>query len=165
MRLYVSQGHFTHETEGPWSLHFKHSHWWKRLSRSKFTSHYAGGTNGFSECKMDPLVPTWHQMDHLDYFQKSPLGGRQNTEPEDHGTSKPHNCCFIYFFMCEDSAWIETHWSSIWLRARSHMTSHYIWGSMTTLHDFGSVLDGLWTLLLDSHNFMVTSLGSCVEWS
>jgi hypothetical protein len=29
---------------------------------------------------------------------------------------------------------------SIWLRARSHMTSHYTWGSVTTLHGFGGVL-------------------------
>jgi hypothetical protein len=28
--------HFTHETESPWSLHFKHSHWWKSQSRSMF---------------------------------------------------------------------------------------------------------------------------------
>ena len=25
--------------------------------------------------------------------------------------------------------------------------------------------DDLWTLSLDSHNFMVTALGSCVKWS
>ena len=31
------------------------------------------------------------------------------------------------------------HWKSIWLIARSHMTSHYSWGPVTTLHDFGSV--------------------------
>jgi hypothetical protein len=32
-------------TESPQPIHFKHSHWWKRRSRSKFASHYAGGTN------------------------------------------------------------------------------------------------------------------------
>ena len=37
-----TKGHFTHETESPWPLHFKHSHWWKWRSQSKFaTSHYA----------------------------------------------------------------------------------------------------------------------------
>ena len=41
-----TKGHFTHETESPWPLHFNHSHWWKRWSRSKFASHYAWGTNG-----------------------------------------------------------------------------------------------------------------------
>ena len=34
-----------------WPLHFKHSHWWKRWSLSKFASHYTWGTNGVSECK------------------------------------------------------------------------------------------------------------------
>ena len=28
---------------------------------------------------------------HLDYFQKSPLGGRSNTKPRDHGTPNAHN--------------------------------------------------------------------------
>ena len=43
----VVEGHFSHETESPWPLHFKHSHWWKRWSSSKFaTSHYTWGTNG-----------------------------------------------------------------------------------------------------------------------
>ena len=36
--------------------HFKHSHWWKRRSRFKFASHYARGTNGVCECKMDVKV-------------------------------------------------------------------------------------------------------------
>ena len=40
------KGHFTHETEGPRPLHFKHSHWWKSRSRSNFASRCAGGTNG-----------------------------------------------------------------------------------------------------------------------
>ena len=52
------KGHFTHETESPWPLHFKHSHWWKRRGRSKFTSHYAWGTNGVCGCKMD-IQSTW----------------------------------------------------------------------------------------------------------
>ena len=53
---------------------------------------------------------------------------------------------FLYCIMCEDPAWIEFHWNSIWLRACSPMTSHYIWKPMTLLHDSRSVLDGLWTL-------------------
>jgi hypothetical protein len=49
-------------------------------------------TNGVSECKMDvksTWILTWYQMimfhDHLDYFQKSFLGGRFNTKLGDHG--------------------------------------------------------------------------------
>jgi hypothetical protein len=63
----ANQGHFTHEIDCPWPIHFKHSHWWKRRSRSKFTSHYAWGTNKVSERKIDiksTWNPTWHQMDH-----------------------------------------------------------------------------------------------------
>ena len=77
---------------------------------------------------------------HLDYFQKPPLGGRPNTKPGDHGTPNAHNRWFILFYHVWGPAWIEIHWNSIWLRARSHMTSHYTWGSMTTLHDFEGVL-------------------------
>ena len=65
-----TQGHFAYETECPWPLHFKHSHWWKRRSRSKFASHYAWGTNGVCECKMDvksTWIPTWHPMDHVSW--------------------------------------------------------------------------------------------------
>ena len=61
----------THETESPRPLHFKHSHWWRRWSRSKFASHYAWGTNGVCECKMDvksTWIPTWHRMDHVSWL-------------------------------------------------------------------------------------------------
>jgi len=53
LSIRVVEGHFTHETERPWPLHFKHSHWWKRWSGSKFASHYAWGTNIVCECEMD----------------------------------------------------------------------------------------------------------------
>ena len=45
LQLRFSKGHFTHETESPRPSHFKHPHWWKRWSRSKF----AWGTNGVCE--------------------------------------------------------------------------------------------------------------------
>ena len=47
---------------------------------------------------------------------------------------------FTLFYHVWGPAWIEIHWNSIWLRVRSHMTSQYIWGHVTTLHDFGGVL-------------------------
>ena len=55
-KLRRSINHFTHETESPWPVYFKHSHWWKRLTWSKFASHYAWGTNGVCKCKMDVKV-------------------------------------------------------------------------------------------------------------
>ena len=82
----------------------------------------------------------------LDYFQKPPLGGRPNTKPGDHGTLNTRNCWFILYYHTWGPAWIEIHWNSIWLRVQSHMASHNTWGSVITLHDFGGVLDGLWTL-------------------
>ena len=99
-------------------------------------------------CKMDEkstCIPTWHRMDQVSwplrlYCQNPPLGGRPNTEPEDHGISKSHNHWFILFYHVQGPAWIESHWNSIWLRARSHMASHYTWGFVTTLHDVGDVL-------------------------
>ena len=44
----------------------------------------------------------------------------------------------LYFIMC-DLTWLEIHWNIIWWREWSHMASHYTWGPMTTLHDFGNV--------------------------
>ena len=94
-------------------------------------------------------------------FQKPPLGGRPNTKPGDHGNPKYHNhCIIIIFIMYEDLAWIDLYWNSIWLWGQSHMILHYNWGSVTTLHDFGSVLGQS----LDTHSFMVTTPGFCVKW-
>ena len=99
-------GHFTHEIESPWPLHSKHSHWWKRRSRSKFASHSAWGTNGVSMWMQDGckhrhgfLRGIEWIMFHgcLDCFQKPPLGGRPNTKLGDHGTLNAHRCWFILF--------------------------------------------------------------------
>ena len=64
--------HFTHEIDIPWPLHFKHSHWWKRRSRSKFAIHatFEGPTEDACECKMDVKfrwIPTWHRLDHVSW--------------------------------------------------------------------------------------------------
>ena len=62
----------------------------------------------------------------------------------------------LYSIMCEDPTWIKIHWKSIWLRTRSHMTSHYTWGSVTTLHDFESCLR-------TAFGHFIWALGSCVK--
>jgi hypothetical protein len=69
----------------------------------------------------------------------------------------------FYFIMCEDE---HEHKSiEIWLRVKSHLTSHDTWGSVTTLHEFGSVFGtNFGHFLLGSHNVMVTALASCVKW-
>jgi hypothetical protein len=74
---------------------------------------------------------------HLDYFRQPPLGGRPNTKPGDHGTPNSQNHWFILVYHVWEPAWIKVHWNSIWLRARSHMTSNYTWGSVNILHNFG----------------------------
>jgi hypothetical protein len=60
--------------------------------------------------------------------------------------------------------WIDLHWNSIWLRAWSHMTSHYTWRSMTTLHDFGGVsgrpLDTFFWALTISWSWLVPCVWS-----
>jgi len=102
---------------------------------------------------------------HLDHFKKSPLEGKPNTKPGDHRTPNAHHCWFILFHHVWGPAWIEIHWKSIWLRARSHnMTSHYTRASVTTLHDFGGVLGPpldafFWALTI----IMITALGLCVN--
>ena len=76
----------------------------------------------------------------LDCFQNPPLGGRLNTKLGDHGIPNAHNRWFILFYHVWGPVWIEIHWNRIRLRAWSHMTSHYTWGSVTTRHDLGGVL-------------------------
>jgi hypothetical protein len=98
--------------------------------------------------------------DHLDYFQKPPLGGRPHTKPGDHSSPNAHNHWFVLFYHVWGSAWIKIHWNSMWLRARSHMTSHYTWGWF-----WRCVGMAFGHFLLGSHNFMVTALGSCVKWT
>ena len=92
-------------------------------------------------------------------------GGRLNTKQGDHGTPNTHNCWFILIHHGWGLAWIEIYWDSIWLRARSHMTSHYTWGFVTILHDFGGVLgrplDTFFWALTISWSWL---LGSCVKW-
>ena len=102
---------------------------------------------------------------HLESFSKNHLlEVRPNTKLGDHGTFDAHSCWFLLFYQVWGPAWIEIHWNSSWLRARSHMTSHYTWASVTTLHDFGGGLGTAFGhFILGSQHFMVTALGSCVS--
>ena len=155
-----TKGRFTHETESPWPLHFKHCHYWKGWSRSGFASHYAWGTNGVCECTVDvksTWIPTWHRMDHvlyhLDYFQKPLLGGRLDTKSEDHGTLNVHNRWFFFlFYHVWGHAWIEIHWNNVWLRAGHiwlHTTLEGLWPHMILEVSW----DGLWTLFFGLSQF------------
>ena len=101
---------------------------------------------------------------HLDYFPKPPLGGRPNTKPGHHGTPNAYNCCFILFYHVWGPAWIKNPWNNFWLRACSHMTSHYTWGSVTTIHDFGGGLGTAFGHLLWALTITWSWLLACV-WS
>ena len=130
---FVNEGHFTHETESPWPLHFKHAHWWKRWSRSKFDAHYTWGTNGVYMWMQDGwkvyinsymasngscFKLTWTILNN----QLSEVGLTQNM-----GTMALQTLTTIglfYVYHVWGPAWREIHWNSIWLRTRSHVTSH-----------------------------------------
>jgi hypothetical protein len=117
---------------------------------------------------MNKKYPTFF-LTWFNKFSRVPYPGLleagPNTKPGDHGTPEAHNRWFILFYHAWGPAWIEVHYNNIWLRVRSHMTSHYTWACVTTLHDFGGVLGTAFEhFLLGSHNFMVTALGSCVKW-
>ena len=157
----------------PMTVTLQASHWWKRRSRSKFASHYAWGTNKVCECMICSMdvkstwIPTWiTSRGHLDYFQKPPLGSRPNTKPGDRGTPNAHNCWFILVYHVWGPTWVEIHWTSIWLRVRSHMASHYTWRSVTTTTTWfwRCVATAFGQCLLGSHNFTVMALDSCVKW-
>jgi hypothetical protein len=79
----------------------------------------------------------------------------------DHGTRNAHNRCFSLFHDMWAPTWIEIHWNSMWLRARSHMTSHYTWGSMTTRRDFlGRPLDTFFRALTMSWSQLLARVWS-----
>jgi hypothetical protein len=143
----------THDTESPWLLHIKHSDWWKRRSRSKFALQLClreqsmwmrDGCKVYIDSYMAPngscFMVTWiiikyHHLE-VDLTQNKATMALQNLT----------TIYSIYFILCEDPAWIEIHWNSIWMRIRSHMTSHYTWGFVTALHDFWWSWNGLWIL-------------------
>jgi hypothetical protein len=149
------RGHFTHETESPWPLHSKHSHLWKRRSRSKLAPHYAWGTNGLGECKMDVLVcmDFLHGIEqtmfhgYLDCFQIPNLGGRPNTTLGSHSTLNAHNYWIILFL-----SWVRTRMNRKFIDIAFGLGSGHIW-LHTTLEGpwpHYTILevcwDGLWTL-------------------
>ena len=140
----LCKGHFSHETESPWRLHFKHTHW-KRWSRSKWsvtlhlgdqrTTWMPDGRRVYMDSYMASngscFMVTWTAFKN--HFLEE-VGLTQNQETMAFWTLTTVG--LLYFYHVWGPAWIEIHWNSIWLMARSHMTSHYTWGSVTTWHDF-----------------------------
>ena len=153
-------------TESPWPLHFKHSHWWKRWSRSKFVaSHYAWGTNGVYKwmhngCKvhMDSYLASTSNRSFFmvtrDYYLKPPLGYRLNTKTlGDRDTPDAHHCWFNIFNYVWRSAWIEfieiaLGWGPGHIRL--HFTLEGPWPHYMLL---GVCWNGLWTLSFELSQF------------
>ena len=142
-----------HETESLWPSHFKHSHWWKRAEPVQvryFTLRSRGRWSRCVEddgCKVDMdsymvsngsrFMVTWTVFKH--HFLG--VGSTQNWE-----TVALRTFATVGLFYFNP------------LRARSHMASHYAWGSVTTLHDSDGALGRPFGhFLLGSHNLMVTA--------
>ena len=125
-----------------------HSHWWKKAEpvQVRFTLMLEGPTEYVNAWWMWILCGVLCGIDwimfhgYVDCFEKPLLGGRFNAKPGDHDTRNAESHWFVLFYHVWGSTWIEVRWNSIWLRARSHMTSHYTRGFVTSLHDFGGVL-------------------------
>ena len=164
----MTKGHFTHETESPWPLHFKHSHWWERWSQSKFTPRLRDQRSMWMQDGCKSLHGFLHGIKwimfhgHLDYFKNRFLEVGLTQIPK---TMALWTLTTI-ILSCVRTSMNRISWNNIWLRARSHTSSRYTWESVITLHDFGSVLgrplDTFFQALSD--NVMVTALRSCVKW-
>ena len=109
-----NKGHFTHEAESPWPLHFKHSHCWKGgAGPSCFTLRLRDRRSKWMPRWMKSMHEFLHGIGwimyhgHWDWFQKSPLGVSPNTKPGDHGTPNAHNRWFILFYHTWGPPWIE----------------------------------------------------------
>ena len=127
-------------------LHFKHSHWWNGRSRSKFASHYAWGIDRVCEWMQDGcevymdsymvlngscFMVIWIVI-KIHLLEVNPTQNQETMALRMFATVG-----LIYFIMCEGRAWMKIYWNSIWLRARIHVISHYTWGSVTIVDDFG----------------------------
>ena len=75
---------------------------------------------------------------HLNYFWKSPLGGRPNRKPGDHGTPKSHNRGFILFYFVWGPC-VNWGYGHIWF----HTTFEGSWPCYIILE---VSWDNLWTL-------------------
>ena len=80
-------------------------------------------------------IPTWHPMDHV----SQSLGLFSKTAFLEVSLTRNHETMALWRLTTVGLFYF-IHANSIRLRAWSHMTSQYTWGSVTTLHGFGSAL-------------------------
>ena len=155
-----NKGHFTHTTESPWPLHFRHSHWWERRSQSKFASHYARGTKWSmwmqDGCKayMDSYMASNGSCFMVTWNIFNLEVGDQTQKLGDHGTPNGHNCLIILFYHVWGPTWIEIHWNNIWLTVRSHMTYTTLEGPWPHYIILKVSWESLWTLSFGPSQFL-----------
>ena len=150
--LSLSLGHVTHESESTWPLHFKHSHWWKRRSLSKFTSHYSWRNNGVHEYELD-VKSAWihsYMASNGSFFMV--IGTTSKNHLLDVGLSQDRKIMTLRTLTILNLLSIYHVWGPheyIFIEIiafgwgpRSQTTSRYTLESVTTL----SYMNGLWTL-------------------
>ena len=132
----------------PVTICFKHSHWWKKAEpvQVHFTLRSRDQRSMWMQddgCKvyMDSymastgscFVITWTIFEnHL-----LEVGLPQHRERPWH--SERSQPLIYYALSCVRTRMNRNSSNSILVRARSHVTSHYTWESVSTLHDFGGV--------------------------
>ena len=113
-------------------------------------------------------LPTWHRMDHVTWL----LGLFSNAtfwRLSEQKTGRPWHSERLQPLVYFNLSCVKTRMnrnSLKYLLVEGPITHDFTLhlGSVTTLHDFGGVLEHLLnTFLLGSHNYMVTALGSCVK--
>ena len=164
------KGHFTHETECPWPLHLKHSHWWKRQSWSKFAaSHYAWGTDGVCDCKMDvqsTWIPTRHLMEHVSLVTWTIF---KNYLLEVGLTQNHRETMTLWMLTTVGLFYLYHSWGTHMHRnsLKQHLVEEPVPYEFTLHLRVCDHTTWFWRCVrtaLGSHVFMVTALGSCVKW-
>ena len=154
-------------------LHFKHSHWWKRRSWSKFASHYGWGTirvymwiqygcEVYMESYMVSIgsccTVTWTIFKN--HFLEV---GLTRNQPGDRPWHSERSQLLIYCIL----SCVRTHMNAKFIeiafgQGSGHTWLH--WGYVTTRHGFWRCVGTAFRhFLLGRHNYMVTALGSCVK--
>ena len=143
---FFSKGRFTHETKSPWPpLHFQ---------STLVVGNGGGGPSSLLPATLRGTngVSVWMQDGCQVYMDSSCMASNGScfmvtwTIFKNHllEVGLTHNWETMALWMLTTVNLFyfikEVCWNNIWLRARSHMASHYTWGFVITVHDFGGVM-------------------------
>jgi hypothetical protein len=131
-----TEGHFTHEIESLWPLHFEHSHWWKR--RSQHSKWMQDGCKVYMDSYMTLNGSCFMVISIISKYHLLEVGLTR-----DHETMALQTLItvdLVYFFNvwgpCMDRNSLKKHL----VEGPIHISSYYTQRPVTTLHDFGSGL-------------------------